>query len=191
VTADIESGYGATPDQVASTIRGVLAAGAVGVNIEDALHDGARGLREIDDQCARLAAARAAAADTGVSLYLNARVDTYLRGLGGVEETVARANAYLAAGADGVFVPGVVDPDTVATLVGKINAPVNILAGPGAPPIPELAKLGVARVSLGSSVAEAAYAVARHAADEAFGAGSYDALAGALDYGAVNALMRR
>jgi 2-methylisocitrate lyase-like PEP mutase family enzyme len=189
VTADIESGFGATPDLVGDTVRAVLAAGAVGVNIEDARHDGTPSLRDIDDQCARLCAARTAATEAGVPLFINARVDTYLRGLGGLAETVARASAYLAAGADGIFVPGVVDPDQVAVLVAKIAAPVNILAGPGAPSLPELAKLGVSRMSLGSSVAEAAYGVAQRVAEEAFGAGTYDALAGALDYGTVNALM--
>ncbi|MCM0679102.1 isocitrate lyase/phosphoenolpyruvate mutase family protein, partial [Micromonospora phytophila] len=81
-------------------------------------------------------------------------------------------------------------PDTIRALVAAVPAPVNVLAGPGAPPVPELARLGVARVSLGSSVAEAAYAVARRAADEAFGTGTYRALEDALDYGTLNALMR-
>jgi 2-methylisocitrate lyase-like PEP mutase family enzyme len=190
VTADIESGYGGTPTEVAATVRAVIGAGAVGVNVEDAAPDGVAPLRTVDDQCARLAAVRSAADSSGVPLYVNARVDTFLRGAGGVEETVARAAAYLAAGADGVFVPGAVDPDTVAALVAAIPAPVNILAGPGAPPVPELARLGVARVSLGSSVAEAAYGVARRAAEEAFGAGTYQALADGLDYGTLNELMR-
>lgn len=190
VTADIESGYGDTVDEVAATVRAVVAAGAVGVNVEDARHDGGAPLREAGEQCARLAAVRAAAEKAGMPLYVNARIDTFLRGAGGVEETVARAHAYLAAGADGVFVPGVVDPETVAALVAAIPAPLNVLAGPGAPPVPELARLGVARVSLGSSVAEAAYAVARRAAEEAFGTGTYAALADALDYGTLNELMR-
>ncbi|WP_174531141.1 isocitrate lyase/phosphoenolpyruvate mutase family protein, partial [Micromonospora maritima] len=95
-----------------------------------------------------------------------------------------------AAGADGVFVPGTVDPRTVAALVAAIPAPLNVLAGPGAPPVAELARLGVARVSLGSAVAEAAYAVVRRAAVEALGDGTYGALADALDYGTINELMR-
>lgn len=190
VTADIESGFGVTPQDVAATIRAVVAAGAVGVNIEDARHGGTGALREVDDQCARLSAARAAADHAGIPLYVNARVDTLLRGVGGVEETVARARAYLKAGADGVFVPGVVDPDTIAALVAAIPAPLNILAGPGAPSVGDLAKLGVARVSLGSSVAEAAYNVVRRAADEALGVGTYTVLDDALDYGSLNSLMR-
>ncbi|MEU8264527.1 isocitrate lyase/phosphoenolpyruvate mutase family protein [Micromonospora sp. NPDC048999] len=190
VTADIESGYGDTADEVAGTIAAVIAAGAVGVNVEDARHGGATPLREVDDQCDRLAAVRSAADRAGIPLFVNARVDTFLRGAGGIAETVARARAYLAAGADGVFVPGTVDPGTLAALVEAIPAPLNVLAGPGAPPVPELAKLGVARVSLGSSVAQAAYAVARRAAEEALAAGTYDALADAVDYGTLNGLMR-
>ncbi|MFC6017079.1 isocitrate lyase/phosphoenolpyruvate mutase family protein [Plantactinospora solaniradicis] len=190
VSADIEAGYGATPEQVAETVRAVLAVGAVGVNIEDAVAGDVPALRDVAEQSARLAAARSAADRAGVPLYVNARIDTFLRGLGGVAETVDRAAAYLAAGADGVFVPGLVDPDTIEKLVANIPAPVNILAGPGAPAVPELARLGVARVSLGSAVAEGAYAVAQRAADEAFGPGTYGALAGALDYGTINALLR-
>jgi 2-methylisocitrate lyase-like PEP mutase family enzyme len=190
VTADIESGYGTTPGDVGTTVRGVLAAGAAGVNIEDALHTGPASLRDVDDQCTRLAAARAAAADAGLPLYINARIDTYLLGVGGVDDTVARATAYLTAGADGVFVPGVIDPETIATLVAAISAPVNVLGGPGAPSVPELAELGVARVSLGSSVAEAAYAVMRRATEEALSAGTYTTLTDALDYASLNTLMR-
>ncbi|MEQ4305703.1 isocitrate lyase/phosphoenolpyruvate mutase family protein [Plantactinospora sp. B6F1] len=191
VSADIETGFGATPDQVGETVRAVLAAGAVGVNLEDAAPDGGPGLRDVADQSARLAATRAVADAVGIPLYVNARIDTFLRGTGGVPETLDRAAHYLLAGADGIFVPGVVDPETVAALVAGIPAPLNILAGPGAPAVPELARLGVARVSLGSSVATAAYAVVRRAAEEVYGSGGYDALAGALDYGAVNELMRR
>lgn len=190
VTADIESGFGTTPDDVASTVRAVLAAGAAGVNIEDALHTGPAALRDVDGQCTRLAAARTAADDAGLPLYINARIDTYLLGVSGTDETVARANAYLAAGADGVFIPGVTDPETVATLVSTIAAPVNVLAGPWARSVPELAELGVARVSLGSAVAESAYAVMQRAAKEALSTGTYTTLTGALDYASLNTLMR-
>ncbi|MEV4542173.1 isocitrate lyase/PEP mutase family protein [Micromonospora echinaurantiaca] len=190
VSVDIESGYGANPAEVGETARAVIAAGAVGVNIEDARYDGGPALRDVDDQCARIAAVRAAADAAGVPVFVNARTDTFLRGVDGVAGTVARAKAYLAAGADGVFVPGVVDPDTIRALVTGLSAPVNVMAGPGAPAVPELARLGVARVSLGSSVAQAAYAAARRAADEAFGPGTYQTLAGGFDYGALNSLMR-
>jgi 2-methylisocitrate lyase-like PEP mutase family enzyme len=179
VSADIESGFGADPGAVAETIRAVVAAGAAGVNLED-------GTRTPADYVARLTAARAAAGD---ALFINARIDTYLRGDRDFGETVSRAEAYLAAGADGIFVPGVVDPEIVGALVAKIQAPVNVLAGPGAPAVAELAALGVARVSLGSSVSLAAYAVMRRAVREALGAGTYESLGDGLDYGDLNGLI--
>ncbi|MCF0091697.1 isocitrate lyase/phosphoenolpyruvate mutase family protein [Micromonospora sp. MH99] len=190
VTADIESGYGTTPAEVGVTTRAMLDAGVVGVNIEDARREGGPPLRDVPDQCARIGAVRGAADAAGLPLFVNARIDTFLTGAGDVAETLDRATAYLAAGADGIFVPGVVDPATIGALVRAVPAPLNVLAGPGAPPVGDLARLGVARVSLGSSIAQAAYAVARRAADEALGAGTYDALADALDYGTLNALMR-
>jgi 2-methylisocitrate lyase-like PEP mutase family enzyme len=187
VTADIESGYGVTPDDVADTVRAVLAAGAVGVNIEDADHGGPAPLRAVTDQCARLAAARAAG---GAELFVNARVDTFLFGGGDLAETIDRAAAYLEAGADGVFVPGVVAPDAIEELVAKIPAPVNVMTGAGGPTVKELAALGVARISVGSGVAEAAYSVAHRAATEAYTSGTWTALSGAdLTFGSLNALL--
>ncbi|WP_406175953.1 isocitrate lyase/phosphoenolpyruvate mutase family protein [Streptomyces sp. NBC_00996] len=194
VSADIESGYAQDAQGVADTIRAVLAAGAVGVNIEDALHGGSDGgapLRPIAEQAERIAAARAAADTAGVPLYVNARIDTYLRGAGKIEETLERAAAFLAAGADGVFVPGAVDPVTVKTLVGGIEGPLNVMVGPGAPSVAELAALGVARISAGSGIAQAAHAVVRRAARELLDAGTYESLTDGLDYAELNALMGR
>ncbi|WP_406366305.1 isocitrate lyase/phosphoenolpyruvate mutase family protein [Streptomyces sp. NBC_01546] len=186
VTADVESGFGADPAAVAETVSGVLAAGAVGINIED-------GTRAPAEHAERVAAARSAADAAGVPLYINARVDTYLRGLGDpatrLDETLARAAAYLRAGATGVFVPGVTDPATVAELAKGIDAPLNVLVGPGAPSVSELGALGVARVSLGSWVAEAAYAVVRRATEELVSGGTYGSLAGSLPYGELNSLL--
>jgi 2-methylisocitrate lyase-like PEP mutase family enzyme len=195
VTADIEEGFGATPAQVAETIRGVLAAGAVGVNIEDSLHVPSRSgpLRSAEDQAERIAAAREAAESAGVPLFINARLDTYLRSEGDadglLDATLARAAAYVAAGASGIFVPGVVDPKTVSALVDGIEAPLNVLTGPGAPPIPQLAAVGVARISLGSSIASAAYGLVQRAAREAFTAGTYEAISDPLAYSALNSLL--
>lgn len=193
VTADIESGFGADAAGVGRTVRRVLAAGAVGVNIEDAAPSGSGApLRPAAEQAERLAAARAAADEAGIELFINARTDTYLRSVGDpaarLGETLDRARAYLAAGASGIFVPGITEPATVAKLVEGIAGPLNILVGPGAPSVPELDKLGVARVSTGSSVAAAAYAVARRTAIELASTGGYDALAGELDYGTLNRL---
>ncbi|MFC9503236.1 isocitrate lyase/phosphoenolpyruvate mutase family protein [Streptomyces sp. NPDC057002] len=195
VTADIESGYAEDAAGVADTVRAVLAAGVVGVNIEDALYDvgvGAGGpLRDVEEQAGRIAAAREAADAAGVPLFVNARTDTFLSGAGGVDSTLERAAAYRAAGADGIFVPGAVDPGIVKELVDGVDGPLNVMAGPGAPPVAELAALGVARVSVGSGVAQAAHALVRRAARELLDTGTYGSLADALDYGEVNALLAR
>lgn len=192
VTADIEGGYAEDAAGVADTVRAVIAAGAVGVNIEDARHDaGGEPLREVAEQAERIAAARAAADTAGLPLFVNARIDTFLRGAGGVDLTLERAAAFLAAGADGIFVPGAVDPETVKALVAGVDGPLNVLVGPGAPTVAELAALGVARISAGSSLAEAAHALVRRAARELLREGTYGALAGGLDYGGLNALLTR
>jgi 2-methylisocitrate lyase-like PEP mutase family enzyme len=190
VTADVESGYGAgSPEDVAETVREVVAAGAVGINLEDAPGPGGESLMSPDEQQSRLAAARAAG---GSDLFINARVDVYLRQVGPesarLTETVRRAAAYVAAGADGVFVPGVMDPPTIRRLVQEIGAPVNIMAGRGAPPIGELARLGVARVSVGPAITGAAMATIRAAARELLGPGTYEAVADGIPFSEANAL---
>ncbi|WFB08386.1 isocitrate lyase/phosphoenolpyruvate mutase family protein [Streptomyces sp. LX-29] len=193
VTADIESGFGATPDEVAETVARVVAAGAVGVNIEDSPGPDGAALRPAAEQAERIAAARSAADAAGVPLFINARTDVYLLAVGDerdrLDETLRRAGDYLEAGADGVFVPGTTDPDVVGALTKDIAAPVNIMAGPGAPTVERLAGLGVARISLGSAVAEAAYAVALRAARELATTGTYAHLADPVPYGELNALM--
>lgn len=187
VTADIESGFGATAAEVGDTVRAVADAGAAGINIEDGTYPG---LRPVEEQAQRIAAARRAA-----PLFVNARIDSYLFGVGDPDtrlaDTVARAKAFVAAGADGVFVPGVVDPEIIAALASQIPVPLNVMAGPGAPSVPEMAGLGVARVSVGSGIAQAAYAVAVRCAKEMLTDGTYDAQATDLGFGEVNALLSR
>nr|WTB34019.1 isocitrate lyase/phosphoenolpyruvate mutase family protein [Streptomyces sp. NBC_00830] len=185
VTADIEGGYGTDAPAVAETVNGVLAAGAVGINIED-------GARPPTELATRLAAARQTADRARADLFLNARIDTYLFGLGDpdtrLKGTLARAHMYIDAGADGIFVPGITDTDTIAALASGISVPLNVMAGPGTPTVAELGALGVARVSLGSGVAQAAYASARRTAQELFGAGAYDSLAEGIAFPELNAL---
>ncbi|WP_035847478.1 isocitrate lyase/PEP mutase family protein [Kitasatospora azatica] len=193
VTADIEDGYADSAAGVGETVAGVLAAGAVGINLEDADRTGRAPLRPVDEQAERLAAARAAADAAGIPLYLNARIDTYLRAVGDPatrrQETLDRAAAYVAAGASGVFVPGLTDPAELGALTEALSVPLNVLVGPGAPSVAELGKLGVARVSLGSAVAESAYAVVQRTARELYATGTYDELGEAIPYGELNALL--
>jgi 2-methylisocitrate lyase-like PEP mutase family enzyme len=194
VTADIESGFGADTDGVAETVRGVLAAGAVGINLEDGRYGGPSPLRPVAEAAERVAAARQAADAAGVPLFVNARADTYLRAVGDpdsrLRETLDRASAYLAAGADGIFVPGVVDPAVIAVLVKEVPAPLNILAGHGAPSPRELGDLGVARVSVGPALAVAAYDLTRRAAAALLDGGEYPEAPGGLNFARLNAVLR-
>ncbi|WP_020667313.1 isocitrate lyase/PEP mutase family protein [Amycolatopsis nigrescens] len=196
VTADLESGYAASPGEVGDTTTRVLECGVVGVNLEDADRSGAAPLRPAGEQGERFSAARQAADRAGIPLYINARIDTYLVAGGAgdqaalLADTIDRAAGYLEAGADGIFVPGVVDPPTVSALAEAVAAPLNIMAGPGAPSVAELAALGVARISIGSAIAQAAYALFRRATKELLDDGSYRTLAEPLDYGELNALFR-
>ncbi|HWG26033.1 isocitrate lyase/phosphoenolpyruvate mutase family protein [Actinospica sp.] len=196
VTADIESGFGATPADVADTVARVLETGVVGVNIEDAHPspaDSGVALRPIAEQAERLAAARAAAESAGIPLYINARIDVFLCGVGEesgrLAETISRARAYLDAGATGVFVLGAGDPETIAALTAGIDAPVNVGGRPGGLSVAELGRLGVARVSLGAVVAEAAYALVDRAGRELLATGTYESVLGGLDYGVINGLL--
>jgi 2-methylisocitrate lyase-like PEP mutase family enzyme len=185
VSCDIEGGFGDSAADLAETTRLVIEAGAVGVNIEDAI-GGA--LRPVDEAADRVRIVREAAAATGVDLYLNARIDSYLLGVADFDDTIARAAAYLDAGGSGIFVPGVTDLDVVARLAAAINAPVNILTGPTAPPIPQLKMAGARRVSAGSSLAGAIFGHLERAARELLQTGTYDELAGPRTWGEMNAL---
>jgi 2-methylisocitrate lyase-like PEP mutase family enzyme len=175
---------------VAATVRAVIDAGAVGVNLEDSGAPGG-GLFAPPDQAGRLAAARAAAVEAGLpELVINARTDVFLFGIGDpagrLDDVIARAAAYAQAGADSLFVPGLLDLDTLAVLAGKVALPVNVMAGPGAPDVAALRAAGVRRVSLGQAIAQAAYTLARQAAAEALTAGTYDTIAGADPFGDIN-----
>lgn len=175
VSADLESGYGRTPEAAAETARAAIAAGAVGMNLEDALDECE--FFEIELQCDRVRAACQAGRDAGVPLVVNARADVYLAGAGSPDErfasAVRRANAYHEAGADCLFLPGVYDAAVIARLVHEIHGPINILAGPATPPVAELDRLGVRRVSLGSGPMRATMALTQRIARELAESGSY------------------
>ncbi|HVI74335.1 MAG TPA: isocitrate lyase/phosphoenolpyruvate mutase family protein [Anaeromyxobacteraceae bacterium] len=178
VTADVEAGYGATAADAVETAAGVLAAGAVGLNLEDAT-DGR--LLPLDPQVERVAAIRRVAEASGVPLVVNARTDAAAAAELPPEERLAeavrRANAYLAAGADCAFVPFVTERDAIARLAREVRGPLNVLGTPASPSLEELARLGVRRVSFGSGIARAAYGRARRIARELSSTGTYAALA--------------
>jgi 2-methylisocitrate lyase-like PEP mutase family enzyme len=177
VSADIEAGYGPDPDAVAATVTAVIRAGAVGVNLEDRSGQDGAPLLGPAEQAERLAAARAAADRLAMPLWINARTDVFLAGAGPeaerVEAVLERAAAYAAAGADSLFIPGLTDLAAIAKLaVGPL--PVGVMVWAGAPTVAELASVGVVRISLGSAIAQAAYAVAARAAAELLSDGTYN-----------------
>jgi 2-methylisocitrate lyase-like PEP mutase family enzyme len=193
LSVDFESGYGRTPEEVAASVTAVIAAGAVGINLEDKDHSGAGPLRDLSLQREILRAAREAAAGSGVPLFLNARTDVILGQVGAPGErrahTITRLRAFAEAGADGVFVPGLLDSADITAVVREVGAPLNVLALPGLPPVPRLAAMGVARMSLGSGAMRAIYGRLRQIAAELQGPGTLVAMTeGAIPYAELQAL---
>jgi 2-methylisocitrate lyase-like PEP mutase family enzyme len=160
VSADLEAGYGETGEAVTELAKGMIAAGAVGLNFEDATGNARNPLFMVEQQVERIQRLREAASTLHVPVVINARTDVYLAEVGEpttrFEHAVRRANAYRQAGADCLFVPGVRDGETIGRMVKAVEGPLNILAGPGTPPVTELVRLGVARVSFGSGPFRAA-----------------------------------
>jgi len=194
LSADVEAGYGDKPEDAALTARAVVEAGAVGMNLEDATGDPARPLVDLPLQLEKIRAVRETAGELNVPLVLNARTDIYLLQVGGADkrydEALHRLKAFRDAGADCLFLPGVRDAETIRRMVADLGFPLNILAGPGSPSVPELRKLGVARVSLGSWPMRAAMGVLRGIADELKSTGTYRAMEGAPSHAEMNRLLR-
>lgn len=152
LSVDIEAGFGEDPDTVGATIAVILAAGAIGINLEDGLEQGRRVLVDPSRHQAKIVAARRTGEQAGVPLFINARVDTFLLSRNPdesvVNETLRRAAAYREAGADGLFVPGLVQPPWIERIRREAGLPLNIMVSQKTPPVADLAALGVARISL-------------------------------------------
>lgn len=159
LSVDAEGGFGDDPAEVAGFARELAAAGAVGINLEDGRGDGT--LTPVRLHAAKVAAVKAAVPD----LFVNARTDTHWLDTGRAE-TSRRLHAYQAAGADGVFVPGLCDPTEIAALVRTLDVPLNILYSPAGPTVTQLGELGVRRVSLGSLLFRTALGAAVAAATD-------------------------
>jgi 2-methylisocitrate lyase-like PEP mutase family enzyme len=189
LSVDFEGGYSDDAKAVGEGVASLIDAGAVGINIED-------GKGEVDLLCRKIEAAGEAGARLGVGLFINARTDVYLKRLVAddrrVEETIRRAGRYREAGASGIFAAGVSNPDEITRLVAEIELPLNVLAWAGLPSASALERLGVRRLSAGSSISESAFGHAAQLARAFLDSGDPGSvLGGALDYGALQALVAR
>jgi len=195
VTADVEAGFGSTPEEVAGTAQAVIAAGAVGMNLEDGLEGNHDSLADVNLQREIIQAVLEVVDGAGVPFVLNARTDIFLYGIGPAEtrlaRTIERLNAYRAAGAQALFAPGVKDAETIAQLARGVAGPLNILATVGTPPIKELQHLGVARVSVGSGPMRAALGFLGRMARELREEGVFTMMTeGALPYADANRMVQ-
>jgi len=196
VTADLESGYGTTPKAMSETVTAAIEAGAIGMNLEDLSGDDKQPLVDLPLQVEKIQAIRESAAAMGVPFVLNARTDVYLAGIGPeatrFDRTVERVRAYRKAGADCVFAPGLTDLDTIAELVKAVDAPLNILALAAGPPMAELERVGVARVSTGSGIMRAAMGLTQRIAKEMIAERSCQSMfAGATPFVDLKRMMTR
>lgn len=188
LTCDFEGGYADDPAAVGENAARVIDAGAVGINIED-------GLDAPDLLAAKIEAVRAAADKSGAALFINARTDVYLKriaeGQAAVAEVLRRAALYKAAGADGLFAPGVVVPGEISAIAAGCGLPLNVMARPGLPAGPELQRLGARRISSATGLGRAALAALNAATTHFLATGDSDALAAADTVGAdYNKLFR-
>ncbi len=181
LNVDAERCFGDDPAGVAATVELLAKAGASGCSIED--FDPATGsIDPLEVSVPRVAAAARVARDHGV--VLTARAENLLHGVDDLDDTIARLRAYRDAGAEVVFAPGLIDPQQIRRLVEAVEVPVNMIASPSGPSIPEFAALGVRRVSTGGSLARAAYGAIASAAAELLGPGTSTYLDGVITWSA-------
>jgi 2-methylisocitrate lyase-like PEP mutase family enzyme len=192
VNADFEDGYGATHEEVFANVRACVETGVAGLSIEDATGDPGEPLYPFDAAVARVRAARHAIDAAGAGVVLTGRSEGFISGRPDLDETIRRLVAYADAGAECLYAPGLVTREQLAAVVKAVAPrPVNVLvSGPG-PTVAELAALGVRRISVGSTLARAAWTAFMRAADEIAERGTFGAFAGLESYEAVNALFRR
>jgi 2-methylisocitrate lyase-like PEP mutase family enzyme len=181
VSVDIERGFGSTAGEVCAVVRPLLDIGVVGINIEDGVTPGTGQLAPPEILAERIAALRALVRESDGALFINARTDTYfapaIDPASRDDETVRRARIYVEAGADGIFVPGLVSLPEISRLARTVARPLNIYAGhDGVPSIQALEHAGVRRVSLGCGPLQAALALTRRIAREALEQGTYAAM---------------
>jgi 2-methylisocitrate lyase-like PEP mutase family enzyme len=173
VSADLENGFGESPEEVAQTIGLALGAGLAGCSVEDFTGDDDKPIYDLEVAEERVAAAAEAAHGGGVHLVLTGRAENFIHGITDLGDTIRRLQAYQHAGADVLYAPGLSRPQDIRQVVSSVDRPVNVLARPGAPSVSELAELGVSRISVGGQFAFAAIAGLIDAATELRDQGTY------------------
>ncbi len=192
LSADIVAGFGKTSKEVLATVKAILKAGAIGVNIEDFIH-ATKKLYPVERQIENVKALRKLSETTGVPLVINARTDA-LRFADGdeearIKEAIRRAMAYRDAGADCVYPMGLIDATSIARFVKALDFPINVMVRKGLPPVSELQRLGVGRVSFGPTPSYAAMGLLKRAAREVLEKGTFENLVdGAITFDELNAL---
>lgn len=155
VSADIEAGYGQSVAEVVQTVKDIVAAGAVGINIEDGTGDPSKPVFSISEQKEKIAAIKAFSQSSDTPLFVNARTDIYWLKIGDplsrFQEAAKRAKAYQEAGADCLFVPGLTDREEIQKMRAGISIPINLLVDPETPSLTELSAIGIERLSCGSA----------------------------------------
>ena len=192
LSADVVGGFGSGPDEVARSVKGVIRAGAVGINIEDFVH-AAKKLLPVEKQAAKLKALVKLRESLNVPFVINARTDALRFGAGDenskLEEAMRRAEAYRDLGADCVYPMGLVDAESISRFAKALDFPFNVMVRKGLPSVPELKRLGVARVSFGPSASYAAMGLLKRASREVREKGTYGSLVdGAITFDELNAL---
>jgi len=192
VSADLEKGFGDTPEAAAETIRLAAEIGLVGASIEDATGDPARPLFDAEHAKDRITAAVEAAAAVSFPFTLTARTENYLRGNPNLDDTIRRLRSFEDAGADVLMAPGLPDLDAVRAVCAALSRPVNFMAGIKGKSfsVAALSDAGVKRVSLATSLYRAAMTGLVNAAQEVADSGTFDYLDEALATPALNAFMR-
>jgi 2-methylisocitrate lyase-like PEP mutase family enzyme len=195
VTADLEAGYGVTMEDMTDTVKAMVRAGAVGMNLEDVTGSDETSHVALPLQVEKIRAIRRVGESLGVPVVLNARTDIYLLPIGPAEtrfqRTVERLRAYHGAGADCLFAPGLQDAETIAKLAKELHAPLNILVTAGSPSLRELESMGVARASTGSAVMRATLGLTRRIARELLESGTYHWLQGAVPFSEMMEMLAR
>jgi len=173
VSADLENGFADEPAEVAKTVEGAIGAGLAGCSVEDFTGRSEAPIYDVALAAERVAAAAEVAHGGPVPLVLTARAENYLHGRADLGDTIARLQAYQAAGADVLYAPGLTGLEDIRHVVDSVDRPVNVLALPGGPAVPELAAVGVRRVSVGGAFAFAALGALVEAARELRDEGTY------------------